>query len=269
GITLKWLEIDDDGQIDMEAYEALFTERTKLIAITAMSNVLGATPPLKQMAEIAHAHGALILTDGCQHAVHGPVDVQDLGVDFYVLTGHKVYGPTGVGVLYGKKSVLDTLPPYRGGGEMIDVVTQDTITYNDPPHRFEAGTPPITEVIALGAAFEWMMTQDIAGLQAHERALTDHTMEALGATNIVQLFGRSPDKGPVVAFNLEGAHPHDVSTILDRQGVAVRAGHHCCQPLMTRLGVTATARASFAAYNTHDEVDTLVAACTKAHNLLS
>lgn len=268
GIVLKWLDVNEDGEIDLATFEQMVTPKTKLVAITGMSNVLGAQPPLKEMAAIAHAQGALLLADGCQHAIHGPVDVQALDVDFYVLTGHKIYGPTGIGILYGRKSVLDGLPPYRGGGEMIDMVSQDQITYNDPPHRFEAGTPPIIEAIGLGAALEWMMEQDIDGLKAHERAITAHAMEAMGASNM-HLFGRSADKGPVVTFNLGGTHPHDVSTILDRQGVAVRAGHHCCQPLMTRLGVSATARASFAAYNTHEDVDALVAACAKATQILS
>ena len=269
GAVLKWLDVDSDGQIDLDQYKALFTDKTKLVAVSAQSNVLGTFLPIKQMAEIAHDHNAMFLADGCQHAVHGPVDVQDLGVDFYVMTGHKAYGPTGIGVLYGRKSVLDRLPPYRGGGEMIDIVELDRITYNEPPHRFEAGTPPIIEAIGLGASLRWMMAQDIEGLNAHERSLTDHAMEAMRVSNIATLYGAAPDKGPVIAFNLGGAHPHDVSTILDRQGVAVRAGHHCCQPLMKKLGVTATARASFAAYNTHEEIDALVDACAKAHNMLS
>ncbi|MEM9839000.1 MAG: SufS family cysteine desulfurase [Pseudomonadota bacterium] len=269
GAVLNWLVVDEDGHIDLDAYRAMFSGRTKVVAVTHQSNVLGTVTPVKEMAAIAHEHGALLLADGCQAAVHGPIDVQDLGVDFYVFTGHKTYGPTGIGVLFGKKSVLGTLPPYRGGGEMIDIVEEERITYNVPPHRFEAGTPPILEAIGLGAALRWMMEQDIEGLRAHERALTDHAMEALRATNFIELYGQSPDKGPVIAFNLKGVHPHDVSTILDRSGVAVRAGHHCCQPLMKRLGVTATARASFAAYNTHDDVEALVAACQKAHEMLS
>jgi cysteine desulfurase/selenocysteine lyase len=269
GAVLRWLDVDADGRINLDQYASMFTERTKLVAITHQSNVLGTVTPVKEMARIAHMNGAMILADGCQAAVHGPVDVQDLGVDFYVLTGHKTYGPTGIGVLYGKRAILDRLPPYRGGGEMIDVVEQDRVTYNVPPHRFEAGTPPILEVIGLGAALEWIMAQDIEGLHEHERAITDHAMEALRATNFIELYGEAKDKGPVVAFNLKGIHPHDVSTILDRQGVAVRAGHHCCQPLMRKLGVSATARASFAAYNTHDEVERLVESCRKAHDLLS
>ena len=269
GAVLKWLDIDSDGNIDLEAYAAMFTERTKLVAIAHQSNILGAYTPLKEMVRIAHEHGALVLSDGCQAAVHGPQDVQDTDVDFYLFTGHKTYGPTGIGVLYGKKSVLDRLPPYRGGGEMIDIVEQERITYNEPPHRFEAGTPPILEAIGLGAALEWIQAQDIEGLRAHEQALTEHAMEALNSTNFIEVYGAQKGKGPVIAFNLTGIHPHDVSTILDRQGVAVRAGHHCGQPLMKRLGVSATARASFAAYNTHEEVDALLEACRKAHDLLS
>lgn len=269
GAVIKWIDVDPDGRIDLDAYAALFTERTKLVAVTHQSNTLGTITPLKDLARIAHEHGAMILADGCQKAAHGTVDVQDLGVDFYAMTGHKAFGPTGIGVLYGKKSVLDRLPPYRGGGEMIDIVERERITYNEPPHRFEAGTPPILEAIGLGAALEWVMAQDVAAIQAHEASLTRYAMDALRETNFIELYGAHPDKGPVIAFNLKGVHPHDVSTILDRQGVAVRAGHHCCQPLMKTLGVSATARASFAAYNTHDEVDALVAACRKAHELLS
>ncbi len=268
GVVLKWLDVTDDGVIDLAAYRALFTEKTKLVAITGLSNVLGCAPPLKEMAAIAHEHDALIFVDGCQKSVHGPVDVQDLDVDFYAFTGHKVYGPTGIGALYGKLNLLNSMPPYRGGGEMIDRVTMENVTYNDPPHRFEAGTPPIIEAIGLGAAVEWMMAQNISDLCAHEQSLTQNVMETLTGLNWINLYGQDPAKGPVVAFNIDGAHPHDVSTILDRSGVAVRAGHHCCQPLMTRLGVTATARASFAAYNTHEEIEVFVEALKKAHNML-
>ena len=269
GAVIKWLEIDGDGNVDLDAYRALLSGRTKLVAVTHQSNVLGAYTPLEEMARIAHEAGALILADGCQATVHGPVDVQALGVDFYVATGHKLYGPSGIGVVYGRKELLDALPPYRGGGEMIDVVERERITYNVAPHRFEAGTPPILEAIGLGAALDWIMDQDLGGLRAHEDALTAHAMEALGAMNDVTLYGRQAGKGPVVAFNVDGAHPHDVATILDRQGVAVRAGHHCCQPLMAELGVSATARASFAAYNTHDEIDALAGAVRKAATMLA
>ena len=268
GARLVWLDVDQDGNVDLDAYRAAFTDRTKLVAVTHQSNVLGAYTPLAEMAAIAHEHGALILADGCQATVHGPVDVQALGVDLYVATGHKLYGPSGIGILYGRKALLDALPPYRGGGEMIDQVTTETVTYNDAPHRFEAGTPPILEAIGLGTALDWVMAQDTSGLRAHEDALTAYAHEVLGARGDVEIFGAQEGKGPVVAFNLRGAHPHDVATILDRQGVAVRAGHHCCQPLMTRLGVSATARASFAAYNTRAEVDQLDAALDKAAKLL-
>lgn len=269
GAVIKWVDVDDDGNIDLDAFRALFTDRTKIASITGLSNVLGVTPPIKEMAAIAHEHDALFMTDGCQHAVHGPLDVQALGVDFYVLTGHKIYGPNGIGALYGRKSVLETMPPFRGGGEMIDTVSQEEVTYNPPPHRFEAGTPAIVEAIALGAALDWVMAQDVDGLRAHERALTDHAMESLSGLNWISLYGNAKDKGPVIAFNVNGAHPHDVSTVLDRQGVAIRAGHHCCQPLMRRLDVTATGRASFAAYNTHDEIEQFVGALHKAQELFA
>ena len=268
GAVLKWLEISDDGEIDLEAFERLFTPRTKIIALTHMSNVLGAPMPAKALAKIAHAHGAKIMFDGCQAAVHGAVDVADIGCDFYVATGHKLYGPTGVGLLYGRKDVLAALPPFKGGGEMIDKVTLDEVTYNDPPHRFEAGTPPILEAIGLGAALQWLMGLDFAAAAEHERDLLRHASEELRRMNDVEIYGAAADKGPILAFNLKGAHPHDVSTILDRAGVAVRAGHHCAQPLMSRLNQSATARASFALYNTHEDVEALVAGLEKARELL-
>ena len=268
GAVIKWLDVDDDGAVDLDAYEALFSKRTKIVALTHMSNVLGAATPGRALADIAHAHGAKILLDGCQGAVHGGVDVRSLDCDFYVMTGHKLYGPTGVGVLYGRKSVLDALPPFKGGGEMIDLVTTETVTYNDPPHRFEAGTPPILEAIGLGAALDWMMATGLEAIAAHESALAEQATAELSKLNFVELYGRAKDKAPIIAFNIAGAHPHDVATILDRAGVAVRAGHHCAQPLMRRLGRTATARASFAVYNTHDEVDALVNGLRKAHDML-
>ena len=268
GVVLRWLDVDEDGNVDLDAYRALLSDRTRLVAVTHQSNVLGAYTPLAEMARIAHEAGALILADGCQATVHGPVDVQALGVDLYVATGHKLYGPSGIGLLYGRKDLLDAMPPYRGGGEMIDEVHTDRITYNVAPHRFEAGTPPILEAIGLGAALDWLRGQDVGALRAHEDALTTHATEALDGLGFVTVYGHQEGKGPVVAFNLDGAHPHDVATILDRQGVAVRAGHHCCQPLMERLGVSATARASFAAYNTHEEVDALADALNKARELL-
>lgn len=269
GAVLKWLDVSDDGEIDLDAYAAMFTPRTKLVAITHMSNVLGAPTPAKELTRIAHENGVKILFDGCQGAVHGAVDVADIGCDFYVCTGHKLYGPTGVGVLYGRKAVLDALPPFRGGGEMIDTVTTETVTYNDPPHRFEAGTPPILEAIGFGAALEWMESKGVEAIAAHEARLCAHALEELARLNFVRVYGRVAGKAPIIAFGMDGAHPHDVSAILDRTGVAVRAGHHCAQPLMQRLGVTATARASFAAYNTHDDVDALIAGLHKAREMLS
>ncbi|PQA88974.1 cysteine desulfurase [Hyphococcus luteus] len=268
GAVLKWLDVSDDGGIDLEAYRALFTDKTKLVALSHMSNVLGATTPAKELSRIAHEHGAKILFDGCQAGVHGSVDVQDIDCDFYVMTGHKLYGPSGVGVLYGKMDALKPLPPFKGGGEMIDLVTTETVTYNDPPHRFEAGTPPILEAIGLGASLNWMRDKGVETIAAHEARLKTHVLEELAKLNFVRVFGRAEDKAPIIAFTVEGAHPHDVSAILDRTGVAVRAGHHCAQPLMQRLGVSATARASFAAYNTHEDVEALVAGLHKTHQML-
>lgn len=268
GVVLKWLDISDDGEIDLGAYEAAFSARTKLVAISHMSNVMGALTPAKELSRIAHEHGARILFDGCQASVHGTIDVQEIDADFYVMTGHKLYGPSGIGVLYGKKSVLDTMAPYRGGGEMIEIVEQDHVTYNDPPHRFEAGTPAIIEAIGLGAALEWMMATGIDAIAEHETALARHAMEELRKLNFITLYGQAPGKAPIICFGVDGAHPHDVSAILDRSGVAVRAGHHCAQPLMKRLGVSATSRASFAAYNTHAEVEALIAGLHKTYEML-
>ena len=269
GAVLKWLDISDDGEIDLDTFKAMFTARTKLAAVSHMSNVLGATAPAKEMAKIAHDHGAKILFDGCQAGVHGGVDVADIDCDFYVLTGHKLYGPTGIGVLYGRRDALYDLPPFKGGGEMIDTVTTETVTYNDPPHRFEAGTPPILEAIGLGAALKWMKSKGLDAIAAHEAKLTAHALEELAKLNFVRVYGRAPGTAPIIAFTVEGAHPHDVSAILDRTGVAVRAGHHCAQPLMKRLGVTATARASFAAYNTNEDVEALIRGLHKTHEMLS
>jgi cysteine desulfurase/selenocysteine lyase len=269
GAVLKWLDIDEDGGIDLAQLDALIGPRTKIVAITHMSNVLGAKTPVAEIARIAHAKGVPVLFDGCQATVHGHVDVQAIDADFYAFTGHKLYGPTGIGVLYGKPERLAALAPFEGGGEMIDIVERERVTYNDPPHRFEAGTPPILEAIGLKAALDWFQSQDRAAIEAHEAALRDRAMDALRGINWVKLHGQARDKGAIVAFSVEGAHPHDVAQILDRQGVAVRAGHHCAQPLMKRLGVTATARASFACYNRLEEVDVLIEALHKARKLLS
>jgi len=268
GAVLKWLDIDDDGRIDPAALDALIGPRTKIVALTHMSNVLGVGAPDEAIA-VAHAKGVPMLLDGCQRVVHSRVDVQALDADYYAFTGHKLYGPTGIGVLYGKPECLTALSPFEGGGEMIDIVEQGRITYNEPPHRFEAGTPPILEAIGLKAAIDWLTSQDRAAIEAHEAALRDHAMESLRRLNWIKLHGEAPHKGAIVAFSIEGAHPHDVAQILDRKGVAVRAGHHCAQPLMQRLGVTATARASFACYNRLEEVDVFIEALHKARKLLS
>ena len=268
GVVLKWLDVSDDGEIDLDSYKELFSKRTKLVTISHMSNVLGAITPAKELSRIAHEHGAKILFDGCQASVHSVVDVQDIDCDFYVMTGHKQYGPTGVGVLYGKRALMNSLPPFRGGGEMIDIVTQEGVTYNESPHRFEAGTPAIIEVIAYSAALDWMMETGIEAIAAHEIALGAHALEELRKLNFITLYGQAENKSPIICFGMENAHPHDISTILDRSGIAIRAGHHCAQPLMKRLGVSATARASFAAYNTHEDVAALVAGLHKTHQML-
>ena len=264
GAVLKWVPVTDEGELDMDAYAAAFSDKTKFVALTQMSNALGTITPAKQMVDMAHAHGVPILLDGCQGAVHLKNDMQALGADFYVFSGHKVYGPTGIGVLYGKAEQLAAMRPFRGGGEMIREVSKEVITYGDAPHRFEAGTPPIIETIGLGEALDWMMDIGFDAMQAHEEALRDHAMEAVGAINRVKIYGTAQDKGAIVSFGVDGIHPHDLATVIDRSGVAVRAGHHCAQPLMKRFDVPATARASFAVYNTHEEVDALVAALNKA-----
>jgi cysteine desulfurase/selenocysteine lyase len=269
GAVLRWLDIDDDGGVDLGKLDELITPRTKIVALTHMSNVLGVKTPARQVVEAAHAKGVPVLLDGCQAVVHGRVDMRALDVDFYAFTGHKLYGPTGIGILYGKRERLAGLAPLEGGGEMIDLVERERVTYNEPPHRFEAGTPPILEAIGLGAAIRWLEAQDRSAIEAHEASLRDSAMNRLRELNWVKLHGQAPGKGAIVAFSVEGAHPHDVAQILDRQGVAIRAGHHCAQPLMQRLGVVATARASFACYNSLDEVDLFIEALHKARRMLS
>ncbi len=269
GAVLKWMPISDSGDFLLDAFERLISPRTKLIALTHMSNVLGTIVPLKEVVRIAHERGIPVLADGAQAAVHLPVDVQDLDVDFYVFTGHKLYGPTGIGVLYGKKEHLERMRPYQGGGEMIGYVTTDTVTYAEPPHRFEAGTPAIVQAIGLGAAIDYVEGVGREAIKAHEDVLLDYAMSRLSELNWLRIFGRAKDKGGIIAFNIDGAHPHDVSTILDRYGVAVRAGTHCAEPLLARYGVTSTCRASFAMYNTIGEVDILVEALHKAREMFA
>lgn len=269
GAVLKWAPIADDGTFLIEEFEQLLTERTKIVAITHMSNVLGTVVPIKEIVKLAHARGIPVLVDGTQGAVHTRVDVQDLDCDFYVFTGHKAYGPTGIGVLYAKKKLLDSMPPYEGGGEMIETVTVDNVTYNDPPHRFEAGTPAIVEAIGLGASLNYMMQVGRDGMAAHEVEIGQYAHERLREFNWVTIHGTAPGKGAIVSFSVDGLHPHDVSTIIDRSGIAVRAGHHCAQPLMDRLGVPATCRASFAMYNTKADVDAFVTALQKAREFFA
>lgn len=263
GVVLKWVPVTDDGRLDLEAYQALLGPKTRMVALSHMSNVLGTINDARALARMAHEAGALVLFDGCQAIVHKPVDVKDIDADFYVFSGHKLYGPTGIGVLYGKAGELAALPPYQGGGEMIATVTRDEITYAEPPHRFEAGTPPILEAIGLGAAIDWLAGQDRAAIAEHEHRLYARVRERLAGANWLKVIGEAPGKGAILSFTVDGAHAHDVAQILDRYGVAVRAGTHCAEPLMRRFGVSSSARASFALYNTEDEADAFVDALTK------
>jgi cysteine desulfurase/selenocysteine lyase len=269
GCVLKWAPISDSGEFLLDEFERLLSKRTRIVAITHTSNVLGTVVPIKEVVRIAHARGIPVLVDGAQAAVHMPVDVQDLDCDFYAFTGHKTFGPTGIGVLYAKTKHLDAMPPYQGGGEMIESVHRDAISYGKTPHKFEAGTPPIVQAIGLGAALDYMMQVGRDRIAAYEAGLKDYAHERLGRLNWLKIHGQARDKSAIVSFSIEGLHPHDISTIIDRSGVAIRAGHHCAQPLMERLGVTATCRASFAMYNTKSEVDALAEALIKAHEFFA
>ncbi len=269
GAVIKWAPMSDSGEFLLDAFERLLGPRTRMIAITHMSNVLGTVVPVKEVVRIAHARGIPVLVDGSQAAVHLPVDVQDLGCDFYVATGHKLYGPSGIGVLYAKREHLDRMPPYQGGGEMIETVAVDRITYAAPPHKFEAGTPPIVETVGLGAALTYMMQQERDAIVRHESDLIAYAHARAQDYCWLTPYGTTTGKGAIFAFNVDGLHPHDVATIVDRSGIAIRAGHHCAQPLMARLGVTATCRASFAMYNTRAEIDQLFAALQKARDLFA
>ncbi len=264
GAVIKWVPVTDRGEFRLEDFEAAITPRTKMVAITHMSNVLGTATPVKEVCEIAHAHGAYVLVDGSQGAVHLPIDVADIDCDFYAITGHKVYGPTGIGALYGKREHLEAMPPYQGGGEMIETVTVDAVHYNDPPYRFEAGTPPIAEAAALTAALDYIESIGKERIRAHEDSLRRYAEERLRPINSIRIIGQAAEKGPIVSFALEGAHAHDVATILDSSGIAVRAGSHCAEPLLARFGLTATCRASFGLYNTRAEVDALADALQRA-----
>jgi cysteine desulfurase/selenocysteine lyase len=263
GVVLKFTPVTDDGQLDLEAFQNLLGPKTRVVALSHMSNVLGTINPIMEMTRMAHEAGAVVLVDGCQAIVHKPIDVKALDVDFYVFSGHKLYGPTGIGALYGKAERLAALPPYQGGGEMIGEVRLEAITYADPPHRFEAGTPPILEAIGLGAAIDWLTGLDRIAIARHEHRLYERVRERLAGANWLRVLGEAPDKGAILSFTVDGAHAHDIAQILDRYGVAVRAGTHCAEPLMRRFGLTSSARASFALYNTEAEADAFVDALTK------
>jgi cysteine desulfurase / selenocysteine lyase len=269
GAVIKWAPVDDDGNFLIEEFERLLSPRTKMIALTHMSNMLGTVVPVKEVVRRAHARGIPVLLDGAQSAVHLDIDVQDIGCDFYAITGHKLYGPSGIGALYGKYEHLAAMPPFNGGGEMIREVYEDRVIYGEPPHKFEAGTPPIVQAIGLGAALDYLNSIGKARIAAHENGLLGYAQERLRAINSLRIFGAAKDKGPIVSFEMKGAHPHDVATIIDRSGIAVRAGTHCVMPLLARFGVTATCRASFGLYNTREEVDGLARALIKAQDFFA
>ncbi|MBI1650025.1 aminotransferase class V-fold PLP-dependent enzyme [Hyphomicrobium sulfonivorans] len=267
GAVLKWAPITDNGEFQLAEFEKLLTPRTKIVAITQMSNVTGTLVPIREVIRLAHDRGIPVLVDGSQSAVHMPIDVRALDADFYVFTGHKTYGPSGIGVLFGKRALLEKMRPYEGGGGMIEHVSVDRITYGKPPHRFEAGTPPIVEAIGLGAALNYMMQVGRDNIANHEAELRSYAHARLADLPWLKIYGNAPGKGAIISFTMDGLHAHDIATIIDRSGVAVRAGHHCAQPLLERLGVTAVARASFAMYNTKQDVDAFVAALERAHEL--
>jgi cysteine desulfurase/selenocysteine lyase len=269
GAVIKWAPVDDDGNFLLGEFEKLLTKRTKIVAITQMSNALGTIVPVKEVVRLAHARGIPVLVDGSQGAVHLTPDVQDLDCDFYVFTGHKLYGPSGIGVLYGKQEWLERLPPFLGGGEMIREVSEDNVTYGEPPHRFEAGTPAIVPAVGLGAAIDYVQALGHANIAAHEKMLLDYATEKLSRINSLKFYGNAKEKGAILSFAMANAHPHDVATVIDRQGVAVRAGTHCAIPLLKRYGCTATCRASFALYNTTEEIDALADALLKAQDLFA
>jgi cysteine desulfurase/selenocysteine lyase len=268
GVVLKWVETDVNGDLDPDAVLAAITPKTRLIAVTHMSNVLGTVVDVKSICAGAHAQGIPVLVDGSQSSVHMPIDVQDIGCDFFAITGHKLYGPSASGAIYIRRERMAEMRPFMGGGDMIRDVTRDVITYNDPPHKFEAGTPGIVQMIGLGAALDYMMELGLNNIAAHERGLRDYAQSRLSGLNWLNIQGKSKTKGAIFSFTLDGgAHPHDISTVVDQRGIAVRAGHHCAQPLMQHLGVTATCRASFGLYNTKAEVDALVDALELCHDL--
>ena len=269
GAVIKWAPVDDEGNFLIDEFEKLLSDRTKMVAITHMSNMLGTVVPVKEVTRLARARGIPVLIDGAQAAVHLDVDVRDIDCDFYVFTGHKLYGPTGIGALYGKRAHLEAMRPFNGGGEMIREVYEDRITYGDPPHKFEAGTPAIVQAIGLGAAIEYVQSIGKERIRAHESDVVGYAHERLREINSLRIIGTAREKGAIVSFELKGAHPHDVATVIDRAGVAVRAGTHCVMPLLARYGLTATCRASFAMYNTREEVDALAQALVKAQDFFA
>jgi cysteine desulfurase/selenocysteine lyase len=269
GAVIKWAPVDDEGNFLIEDFEKLLGPRTKMVAITHMSNMLGTIVPVKEVVRRAHARGIPVLVDGSQAAVHLDVDVVDIGCDFYVFTGHKLYGPTGIGVLYGKYDHLAAMPPFNGGGEMIREVFEDRVTYGEPPHKFEAGTPSIVQAIGLGAAIDYIGSIGKGRIRGHEQQLLKYAQERLREINSLRIFGTAKEKGAIVSFDMRGTHPHDIATIIDRSGVAVRAGTHCVMPLLARFGVSSSCRASFALYNTTSEVDRLAEALIKAQDFFT
>ncbi len=270
GVEIKVVPIDERGVLDLEVFESLLSKRTKLVALTHISNALGTINPVREITAKAKAYNSEIkvLLDGSQAVVHGAVDVRDIGCDFYVFTGHKLYGPTGIGVLYGRYDVLDTMPPYQGGGDMIERVTFEKTTYKEPPFRFEAGTPAIVEVVGLGAAIEYVQAAGAQNIAAHEAALLAYGTQALENIEGLKIHGTAPDKAGIISFTIEGIHPSDIGMVLDQCGVAVRTGHHCCMPLMDVLGVDATVRASLGLYSSKSDIDQLVAGLQKVKELL-
>ena len=269
-IKIEFAEINDDGEITLEAIKAKITDKTKIICITHLSNVTGAILPIKEIVNLAHSKGIPVLVDGCQGAPHLKLDMQELGCDFYAISGHKMYGPTGIGVLYAKKKWLEDLPPYQGGGGMIREVKKKGISYGDLPNKYEAGTMATAQVIAFNESIKFMEAIGIENIEKHEKQLLDYAIDVLGKNNSINIVGNPKNKGGVISFNIEGIHPHDIATILDEDGVAIRAGHHCCQILHDKLGLPATARASFGVYNTKEDIDQLNASlnnCKKIFNL--
>jgi cysteine desulfurase/selenocysteine lyase len=269
GAKLVWAPVDDEGAFQIDDFVKCLTDKTRLVAITHMSNALGTIVNVKEICRIAHERGIPVLIDGSQGAVHLPVDVRDIDCDWYVMTGHKLYGPSGIGVLYGKMDRLKSMRPFMGGGEMIIDVSMDDVTYNEPPHRFEAGTPPIVQAIGLGYALDYMENLGREAIAAHEADLAHYAHQQLSQINSLRIIGNAPGKGAIFSFELAGIHAHDVSMVIDRAGVAVRAGTHCAQPLLKRFGVTSTCRASFGLYNTRAEVDVLVQALDKARTFFA